>query len=129
MMIKRLTRQGNSAALIIDRTLMDLMDIDQHTELRLTVNGRQLLVEPLAPAARRSIREGHEEDGREKCRVVSTSGEVSFIMDDPLFLSLDEVLQLHDLAVDEMEQLVLGVAKGETSKEQVAAFFRDRLPS
>ena len=31
MMIKRLTRQGNSAALIIDRTLMDLMDIDQHT--------------------------------------------------------------------------------------------------
>jgi anthranilate phosphoribosyltransferase len=52
---------------------------------------------------------------------------MSLIVNDPFFLTLDEVLRLHDLAVDEMEQLVLGVAKGETSKEQVAAFFRDRL--
>lgn len=47
MMIKKLTRQGNSAALIIDRTLMNLLDIDQDTELKLTVNGQQLIVEPL----------------------------------------------------------------------------------
>ena len=33
MIIKKLTRQGNSAALIIDRTLMDLLDIDQETPL------------------------------------------------------------------------------------------------
>jgi len=52
MMIKKLTRQGNSAALIIDRALMDLLDIDQDTELKLTVNGRQLLVEPLGEKER-----------------------------------------------------------------------------
>ena len=45
--IQRVTRQGNSAALIIDRTLMDLLDIDQDTDLKLTVNGKQLLVERL----------------------------------------------------------------------------------
>ena len=45
MMIKRLTRQGNSAALIIDRTLMDLLGIDQDTELKLTVEGRKLMID------------------------------------------------------------------------------------
>ena len=52
MIIKKLTRQGNSAALIIDRTLLDLLDIDQETPLKLTVNGRRLTVEPLAPEER-----------------------------------------------------------------------------
>jgi len=33
-----------------------------------------------------------------------------------------------ELSTDEVEQLVLRVAKGESSKEQVADFFRDRLP-
>ena len=52
MIIKKLTRQGNSAALIIDRTLMELMNIDQDTELKLTVNGRQLTVEALSDEER-----------------------------------------------------------------------------
>ena len=47
MMIKKLTRQGNSSALIIDRTMMDLMGIDQDTDLKLTLEGRKLLVEPV----------------------------------------------------------------------------------
>ena len=52
MIIKKLTRQGNSAALIIDRTLIDLLDIDQDTDLKLTVQGRQLIVEPLSDEER-----------------------------------------------------------------------------
>ena len=52
MMIKRLTRQGNSAALIIDRTLMDLLGIDQDTELKLTVTGRKLMIEPIEETER-----------------------------------------------------------------------------
>ena len=47
MFIKKLTRQGNSSALIIDRQIMDLLDIDQDTQLRVTINGRQLIVEPI----------------------------------------------------------------------------------
>ncbi len=45
-MIKTLTRQGNSAALIIDRAIMELMGIDMQTPLKLTLNGRQLVIEP-----------------------------------------------------------------------------------
>ena len=52
MIIKKLTRQGNSAALIIDRTLMELLDIDQDTPLKLTVTGRKLTIEPLAEEER-----------------------------------------------------------------------------
>ena len=58
MIIKRLTRQGNSAALIIDRTLMDLLDIDQDTDLKLTVDGRKLVIEPMvvdAPEEERAV--------------------------------------------------------------------------
>jgi antitoxin component of MazEF toxin-antitoxin module len=52
MIIKKLTRQGNSAALVIDKPLLDLLDINQDTPLKLTVNGRQLIVEPLTDQER-----------------------------------------------------------------------------
>jgi antitoxin MazE len=52
MIIKRLTRQGNSAALVIDKQLLDLLDFTQETELKITVNGRQLVVEPLTAEER-----------------------------------------------------------------------------
>lgn len=51
-MIKTLTRQGNSAALIIDRSMMQLMGIDSDTPLKLTLNGRTLTVEPLSVTER-----------------------------------------------------------------------------
>jgi antitoxin component of MazEF toxin-antitoxin module len=52
MIIKRLTRQGNSAALVIDKQLLDLLDFNQDTELKITVSGRQLIVEPLTDRER-----------------------------------------------------------------------------
>jgi len=50
-MIKTLTRQGNSSALIIDRTLMELLGIEQDTPLKITVEGRRMIVEPAEAAA------------------------------------------------------------------------------
>ena len=52
MIVKRLTRQGNSSALVIDKQLLDLLDFTQDTDLKITVNGRQLIVEPLTDAER-----------------------------------------------------------------------------
>ncbi len=52
MIVKKLTRQGNSSALIVDRALMDLMDIDNDTPLKVTVEGRKLIVEPLSDQER-----------------------------------------------------------------------------
>ena len=52
MIVKKLTRQGNSSALIVDRALMDLLDIDGETPLKMTVEGRKLIVEPLSKEER-----------------------------------------------------------------------------
>lgn len=51
--IKKLTRQGNSAALVIDRPIMELMEIDNDTPLKLTVEGRKLIVEPWSESERK----------------------------------------------------------------------------
>ena len=47
-MVKTLTRLGNSSALIVDKPIMELLDIDNDTPLKITVEGRRLIVEPAA---------------------------------------------------------------------------------
>lgn len=47
MKIKHLTRQGNSLAIYIDRAILDLLDIDEKTPLKLGVEGRKITLEPL----------------------------------------------------------------------------------
>jgi len=49
MKIKHLTRQGNSLALIIDRPILDMLDITEQTPLKLTMDGRKLVLEPVSP--------------------------------------------------------------------------------
>ncbi|HZL35053.1 MAG TPA: hypothetical protein VFC78_07070 [Tepidisphaeraceae bacterium] len=51
-MIRTLTRQGNSLALVIDRSLRELLEIDAETPLKVSVQGRRLIVEPLTEAQR-----------------------------------------------------------------------------
>lgn len=52
MIFKKLTRQGNSTALIIDRQLMDLMGIERDAVVKISVQGRKLLIEPLSQRER-----------------------------------------------------------------------------
>ena len=52
-MIKRLTKHGNSLALVIDRGVLDLLEIDADTPLSITTDGRCLVVAPERSAARR----------------------------------------------------------------------------
>jgi len=46
-MVKNLTKHGNSQALVIDRTIMELMGIDHDTPLELRVSGQNLIVSPV----------------------------------------------------------------------------------
>lgn len=46
-MIKRLTRHGNSLALVIDRSVLDLLKIDNDTPLEVTTDGSVLTVSPV----------------------------------------------------------------------------------
>ncbi len=51
-MIKRLTKHGNSLALVIDKALLELLDIAPDTPLELRTDGHALIVTP-APDAKR----------------------------------------------------------------------------
>jgi len=52
-MIKKLTKHGNSLALVIDRAILDLLKIDPETPIEITTDGKQLIVATAKPSARR----------------------------------------------------------------------------
>lgn len=53
MMTKKLSRHGNSLALVIDRSILELLDIDQETPLEITTDGRALVIVPAHDKRRR----------------------------------------------------------------------------
>ena len=46
-MVKRLAKHGNSLALVIDRGVLDLLEIDGDTPLSVTTDGKCLIVTPV----------------------------------------------------------------------------------
>ena len=52
-MIKKLSRHGNSLALVIDRAVLDLLKIDAETPLDISTDGQVLIVSPVRDAKRR----------------------------------------------------------------------------
>jgi antitoxin MazE len=51
-MVKRLTRTGNSFALVLDKPLLQQLGIDEDTPLELSTNGDVLVVTPVRDRAR-----------------------------------------------------------------------------
>jgi antitoxin component of MazEF toxin-antitoxin module len=67
-MTKRLTRSGNSYALVIDRPLLEALAIDADTELELSTDGDVLVVTPVRDPKRTRkvadlVGEAHERYG------------------------------------------------------------------
>ena len=52
-MVKRLSRHGNSLALVLDRGILDLLKIDSKTPLEISTDGKVLIVAPLNGGKRR----------------------------------------------------------------------------
>lgn len=50
-MVKRLTKHGNSLALVIDRPILDLLKIDADTPLDISTDGEVLIISPVRDAA------------------------------------------------------------------------------
>ena len=48
MKLKHLTRQGNSLAIIIDRPILDMLDINEKTPLKLTTDKGKIILEPVS---------------------------------------------------------------------------------
>ena len=56
-MIKKLTKHGNSLALVLDRGVLDLLEIDADTPLNIKTDGKCLIVTPAQdPARQRKFR-------------------------------------------------------------------------
>jgi antitoxin MazE len=67
-MVKKLTRSGNSLALVIDKPLLEALEIDADTELEVSTDGDVLVVAPVRDRRRRRklaqiVAEAHERYG------------------------------------------------------------------
>lgn len=49
-MIKHLTLHGHSSALILDKAILELLDIDQKTPLEIATDGKNLIISPVRDA-------------------------------------------------------------------------------
>ena len=52
-MIKKLTRHGNSMALVIDKGVLELLNIDDQTPLEISTDGTLLLISPVRDEKRK----------------------------------------------------------------------------
>jgi len=46
-MIKKLSKFGNSKALIIDKAILRLLNIDEETELEIQIKGKSIVISPI----------------------------------------------------------------------------------
>jgi antitoxin MazE len=53
-MIKKLTKHGNSWALIIDKPVLELLNIDPEAPLEVSTDGQTLIISPAATPERRA---------------------------------------------------------------------------
>lgn len=51
-MVKHLTHHGNSAALVIDKAVLELLHITMKTPLELATDGKSLVISPLKDTTR-----------------------------------------------------------------------------
>jgi len=65
-MVKKLTKHGNSLALVIDRPILDLLKIDPETPLDVSTDGKQLIVAPARPSERRQKFEAAQETAHKR---------------------------------------------------------------
>ncbi len=51
-MIKKLVAHGNSAALIIDKPILELLNVNMETPLEITTDGTNLIISPVESSKR-----------------------------------------------------------------------------
>jgi antitoxin MazE len=67
-MIKKLVRHGNSRALVIDKPVLDLLNIDEDTEIEIITDGTSLIMRPVrrqGPERKRAFEVALEETNRQ----------------------------------------------------------------
>jgi antitoxin component of MazEF toxin-antitoxin module len=54
-MRKKLSAIGNSLGVVIEKPILELLDIDRDTELEMTTDGQRLIIEPVRDRKRRVL--------------------------------------------------------------------------
>lgn len=54
-MRKKLSTIGNSLGVVIEKPILELLDIDRETELEMTTDGHRLIIEPVRHRRKRLI--------------------------------------------------------------------------
>jgi len=54
-MTKKLIRHGNSAALVLDKALLDLLNVEMDTPLEVTTDGLNIIISPQSDARGEAI--------------------------------------------------------------------------
>ncbi len=74
-MLKKLTRHGNSLALVIDKGVLELLDIDSETPLDISTDGKVLIISPVRDEKRRKeFEEALEKTNRKYGRALKRLG-------------------------------------------------------
>ena len=60
-MVKTLTRHGNSLALVIDKPILDLLNIKEDTPLSITTDGQCLVIAPTNEERRKKFERAADE--------------------------------------------------------------------
>ena len=55
-MRKKLSAIGNSLGIVIEKPILELLDIDRETELELRTDGDRLIIEPIRGARRAKVK-------------------------------------------------------------------------
>ena len=55
-MRKKLSAIGNSLGIVIEKPILELLDIDRETELDLRTDGERLIIEPIRGAKRAKVK-------------------------------------------------------------------------
>ena len=59
-MRKKLSAIGNSYGLVIEKPILELLNIDRDTELEVTTDGQRLVIEPVGGTEKKSLRASAE---------------------------------------------------------------------
>ena len=57
---KKLAAIGNSFGIVLDKPILELLDIDRDTELEITTDGQRLIIEPVHKTRKERISEAHK---------------------------------------------------------------------
>ena len=60
-MIKKLSKYGNSFAIIIDKPILELLNITYNTSLKIKTDGEKIIIEPIKKATNKKVPKNKKE--------------------------------------------------------------------